>query len=102
MRARPARRGPQSVEQMAEQLSHEIGKNSVAFETPSVKGHIDLRGKAHFDQATRLRIPTPHVQISPKIAGPSGALGLGRQTTRPAIKADIRMARALAQRRGQL
>jgi hypothetical protein len=64
---------------MADQLSHALGKNSVAFETPSVKGHIDLRGKAHFDKATRLRIPTPHVQISPKFAGPGGVIGLGRQ-----------------------
>ena len=102
MRVRPARRGPQSVEQTADQLSHVIGQNSVVFETPSVKGHIDLRGQAHFDKATRWRIPTPDVQISPKIAGLSGAPGLGRQTTRPATKADIRRARALAKRRGQL
>src|SRR5918992_1519740 len=63
MRVRPARRGPQSVEQTADQLSHVIGQNSVVFETPSVKGHIDLRGQAHFDKATRWRIPTPDVQI---------------------------------------
>lgn len=84
---------------MADDLSGRIGKNSVPFETPSTKGHIDLRGKAHFDKATGQEIPTPHVQTRPKHVGPQGQVNLGPQTTRPATKADIRTAEKLVERR---
>jgi hypothetical protein len=52
----------QTPAQMAETLSNQIGKNSVPYRTSSAMGHIDLKGKAHFDKASGTRIPTPHVQ----------------------------------------
>lgn len=95
-------KGPSSLNQMADELSSKIGKNSVNFETPKFKGHIDLKGKAHFDKVSKTKIPTPHVQTRPKNIGPEGKINLGPETIRPATKADIRMARELFKRRGQL
>jgi RHS repeat-associated protein len=57
-----ATRGVKSTTQMAAELSHEIGKNSVSYRTPNKVGHIDLKGKSHFDKPTQQSIPTPHVQ----------------------------------------
>ena len=48
--------------EMAGELSTQIGKNSVRYTTPNKTGHIDLKGKSHFDKATGQNIPTPHVQ----------------------------------------
>ena len=88
-----------SAAEMAADLAGRIGKNSVPFETPTTKGHIDLKGKAHFDKATGQEIPTPHVQTRPKHVGPQGQVNLGPQTTEPATKADIRTAEKLVERR---
>jgi RHS repeat-associated protein len=87
--------GTKSAEQMAADLSKQLGKNTVTYETPSVKGHIDLAGRTHFDKATQTNIPTPHVQERPKSVGPNGKVNLGKETTRPATKQDIRTARRL-------
>ncbi|HQZ15390.1 MAG TPA: RHS repeat-associated core domain-containing protein [Vicinamibacteria bacterium] len=85
--------------EMAHELSEKTGKNSVSFETSSVRGHIDLQGKAHFDKATGQRIPTPHVQTRTKHIGPNGEVNLGPQTTRPATNADVRTAEKLSKRK---
>ena len=86
---------------MAEELSDQIGKNSVTFETPTKSGHIDLRGKAHFDKATQTTVPTPHVQTRTKSIGPNGAVSAPKKTevTAPAAKQDIRTARKLVERK---
>jgi hypothetical protein len=84
-----------SAGEMASDLSKEAGTNSVPYQTPSVSGHIDLTGKAHFDKATGTTIPTPHVQERPKSVGPNGKVNVGEQTTRAATKQDIRTARKL-------
>jgi hypothetical protein len=83
-----------SVGEMADDLSGQLGKNSVSFRTPNKVGHIDLKGKAHGG------VPTPHVQERALHTGPNGRTNLGRQTTRPATKQDIRTARVLEDRRG--
>lgn len=88
-----------SVEQMAGELRQQIGRNSVEFTSGSTKGHIDLAGKAHFDKATQTSIPTPHVQTRSMHVGPDGKINLGAETTRPATKQDIRVARELAKRK---
>ena len=91
--------GPMSVEDMAADLAGKLGKNSVEFETPTTAGHIDLAGKTHFDKATQKDIPTPHVQTRPKNVGPNGKTNLGKETTRPATKADVRTAGKLSKRK---
>jgi hypothetical protein len=87
-----------SAGEMAEALSNQIGKNSVAYRTPNKVGHIDLRGKAHFDKASGQRISTPHVQERPLHRGPNGRTNVGGQTTRSATKQDIRTARKIIER----
>ena len=91
--------GPKTTEEMAADLSGKLGKNTVEFETPSTVGHIDLAGKAHFDKPTQQKIPTPHVQTRPKNVGANGKMNLGKETTRPATKADVRTAAELAKRK---
>jgi hypothetical protein len=89
-----------TVGEMAESLSTEIGKNSVPYRTPNAVGHIDLRGKAHLDKPSGGYIPTPHVQERQVYRQPMGGrVNVGRQTTRPATKQDIRTARKLVERR---
>jgi hypothetical protein len=90
----------QSTAEMAENLSNQIGKNSVPYRTPNAVGHIDLKGKAHFDKPSGGRIPTPHVQERQLYQQPGGGrINVGPQTTRPATKQDIRTARKLVERR---
>jgi len=84
-----------TAEEMAADLSKSAGTNSVPYQTPSVSGHIDLAGKGHFDKATGQTIPTPHVQERPKSVGPNGKVNVGKQTTRPATKQDVRTAKKL-------
>lgn len=86
--------------EMASELSNQIGKNSVSYRTPNKVGHIDLQGKPHFDKATGTRISTPHVQERTIHRSPNGRTNVGRQTTRPATKQDVRTARKLVKRRG--
>jgi hypothetical protein len=91
-----------SVGEMADDLSGQLGKNSVSFETPTTSGHIDLKGKPHFDKATGQEIPTPHVQTQTKHVGPNGEVNLsGDVQTRPATKQDVRNARKLEEKRQQ-
>ncbi len=68
--------------------------------TPNKVGHIDLKGKGHFDKATGGVIATPHVQerVIHQQAG-GGRTNVGRQTTRAATKQDIRTARRIVERR---
>jgi hypothetical protein len=94
--------GPKNAQEMAEELSDRLGKNSVSFSTPTTRGHIDLRGKTHFDKATQTAIPTPHVQTKPIHVGPNGKTSLGKEVTRPATKQDVRIARKLAEKQGLL
>jgi RHS repeat-associated protein len=92
-----------AANEMAADLQKQLGKNSVPFETATTKGHIDLAGKAHYDKATQQTIPTPHVQTKPKSVSPDGTkTNLGKETTRPATKQDVRTARELEKRRGNL
>jgi hypothetical protein len=93
-----------TAQEMADELSDQIGKNSVSFTTPNKTGHIDLRGKSHFDKATQTEVPTPHVQTRDLKVGPNGQVSAPKKTeiTKPATKQDIRTARELAKRKGQL
>ncbi|MEM1222233.1 MAG: hypothetical protein AAGH40_05675 [Verrucomicrobiota bacterium] len=90
------------VDDMAAALQRQLSKNSVPFSTPGLKGHIDLSGKSHFDKVSKNIIPTPHVQIKPINIGPNGQINLGKEVTVPATKQDIRTARELERRRGNL
>jgi len=94
--------GKKTLSEMAQELSGKIGRNSVKFETSDVKGRIDLAGKAHFDKATQQYIPTPHVQTKAKHISPNGIPYLGTEITKPATKADIRLAKKLAKQQGLL
>lgn len=86
--------------EMAADLQKELGKNSVPFETPTTKGHIDLAGKSHFDKPTQTDVPTPHVQTKTKNTSPDGTkTSLSDERTRPATKQDVRTARELEKRR---
>ncbi|MFW6373911.1 MAG: RHS repeat-associated core domain-containing protein, partial [Thermodesulfobacteriota bacterium] len=93
-----------TAEEMAEELSDQIGKNSVSFTTQHQTGHIDLRGKSHFDKKTQTSIPTPHVQTRDLIIGPNNQISAPKKTeiTRPATKQDIRIARRIAKNKGLL
>lgn len=90
---------PKSIKEMASDLRAEIGKNSVKFRTPNKTGHIDLEGDEHYDKLTGQDIPTPHVQTKDIHVGPNGKISASRKSevTRPATKADIRIARRLAE-----
>jgi len=85
----------QTAKEMASELRKKLGRNSVEYSTASKKGHIDLEGEDHYDKLTGARIPTPHVQEKPIHIGPSGKMNLGKETIRPATKADIRNAERL-------
>jgi RHS repeat-associated protein len=92
--------GAKTTAQMAGELSDEIGKNSVSYRTPNKVGHIDLKGKSHFDKPTGQLIPTPHVQERVLNRSPGGGrVNTGAQTTRRATKQDIRTAREIIERR---
>ena len=93
-----------SAKEMADDLAGQINKNSVSFTTPGKTGHIDLRGKSHFDKKTQTTIDTPHVQTRDLKVGPNGHVTAPKKTeiTRPATKQDIRTARKLAERQGLL
>lgn len=96
--------GPKNAQQMAEELANKINKNSVTFSTPTTVGHIDLRGRAHFDKVTQMDIPTPHVQTSNVNIAPDGRrFPLKKtETATAATKQDIRIARKLAKLQGLL
>jgi len=87
---------------MARELSSQIGQNSVTFSTSTTQGHIDLQGASHFEKATGVDIPTPHVQTRKINIAPNGMINTSKKTevTRPATKQDIRVARELARRKG--
>lgn len=87
---------------MAQELSRQINRNSVTFSTPTTQGHIDLQGDAHFDKATKVKIPTPHVQTRTINIGPNGQITTSKKTevTTAATKQDVRVARELARRKG--
>jgi hypothetical protein len=93
-----------SAAEMADDLANQIGKNSVKFRTPNKAGHIDLRGKSHFDKRTQTEISTPHVQTRDIRVGPNGQISAPRKTeiTQPATRQDVRTARELARRQGLL
>lgn len=93
-----------NAQEMAEELANQLNKNTVTFSTPATMGHIDLRGRAHFDKITQTDIPTPHVQTSPINIAPNGKrFPLKKQeVARPATKQDIRTARELAKKQGIL
>nr|WP_281422797.1 RHS repeat-associated core domain-containing protein [Photorhabdus hainanensis] len=93
-----------NAQEMAEELANQLNKNTVTFSTPTTMGHIDLRGRAHFDKITQTDIPTPHVQTSPINIAPNGKrFPLKKQeVARPATKQDIRTARELAKKQGIL
>ena len=93
-----------NAEEMADELADEINKNSVNFSTTDSMGHIDLRGRAHFDKATQTDIPTPHVQTSQVNDVPGkGRFPLKKtEVARAATKQDIRTARKLAKIQGLL
>ncbi len=95
---------PKNAQEMAEELANQLNKNTVTFSTPTTMGHIDLRGRAHFDKITQTDIPTPHVQTSPINIAPNGKrFPLKKQeVARPATKQDIRTARELAKKQGIL
>ena len=87
-----------SAEEMATELRGKLGKNSVVFKTTSTKVHIDLAGKAHYDKVMREYIPTPHVQthlIHTSFYGKT-RITKNPETTIPATKDDIRLARRLS------
>jgi RHS repeat-associated protein len=84
-----------SPAEMADDLQKEVGKNRVSAETATHQVNIDLKGKAHFDKATKKLIPTPHVQTYKKNVGPNGKINFSNGTTRPATKKDIRTARKI-------
>ncbi|MER1888588.1 Rhs family protein, partial [Proteus mirabilis] len=93
-----------TVQEMAEDLANRINRNTVTFSTPTSMGHIDLRGRSHFDKVTQADIPTPHVQVSPINVAPNGnRFPLKKlEAARPATKQDIRTAEKLAERQGLL
>ncbi|MEY0304849.1 RHS repeat-associated core domain-containing protein, partial [Providencia manganoxydans] len=93
-----------TVQEMAEDLANRINRNTVTFSTPNSMGHIDLRGRAHFDKVTQTDIPTPHVQVSPINVAPNGnRFPLKKlEEARPATKQDIRTAEKLAEKQGLL
>ncbi|MEX3970507.1 RHS repeat-associated core domain-containing protein [Paraburkholderia caribensis] len=94
--------GPKGTTEMAQELSKQIGQNSVTFATPTTQGHIDLQDATHFDKATGVDIPTPHVQTRNINIGPGGQITTSKKTevTRAASKRDVRVARELARRKG--
>ncbi|WP_321573040.1 RHS repeat domain-containing protein, partial [Hafnia alvei] len=96
--------GPKTAKEMAEELADKINRNSVNFSTSTKMGHIDLRGRSHFDKATKTDIPTPHVQSSDVNIRPDGARFPLKKTevAEAATKQDIRTARKLAKRQGLL
>ncbi|WP_226288411.1 RHS repeat-associated core domain-containing protein [Burkholderia arboris] len=97
-----ASQGPKDATEMAQELSRQINRNSVTFSTPTTQGHIDLQGDAHFDKATKVKIPTPHVQTRTINIGPNGQITTSKKTevTTAATKQDVRVARELARRKG--
>jgi RHS repeat-associated protein len=94
--------GSKTESQMTEDLSKEIGKNSVETYTPSEKIRVDLKGKAHFDKPTNTTIPTPHVQTAKVNRSPSGQINTSGKRTRPATKADVRTARRIVEHRKKI
>ena len=95
--ARSANAAKQSktAAEMAESLSNEIGKNSVQYRTPNSVGHIDLKAKPTM---TSLAVATPPHRM---FSNDRFIFNVGRQTTLPATKQDIRIARRLVERRKQ-
>ncbi|MDQ9127420.1 RHS repeat-associated core domain-containing protein [Serratia fonticola] len=91
-----------NTEEMTNELANEINKNSIYFSTIDKMGHIDLRGRTHFDKLTKTDIPTPHVQVSPKVKTPDGRFFplKKKEEVYSATKADIRLARKLAKNKG--
>lgn len=89
---------------MAEELADRINKNSVDFSTSTTIGHIDLRGRSHFDKISQTDIPTPHVQSSQINISLDGRRFPLKKTevARSATKQDIRVARKLAKLKGLL
>jgi RHS repeat-associated protein len=81
--------------EMANDLSKQTGKNRAIANTPNKQVRIDLNGKPHFDKSTKTNIPTPHVHESKINRGPNGQVSTSNKTTRPATKADIRVARKI-------
>ena len=94
--------GSKDETQMAQELSNQIGRNSVTFSTPTTQGHIDLQGASHFDKVTGVDIPTPHVQTRKINVAPNGMVTTSKKTevTKAATKQDVRVARELARRQG--
>lgn len=64
--------------------------------------HIDLQGASHFDKATGVDIPTPHVQTRKINVAPNGMITTFKkmEVARVATKQDVRVARELARRQG--
>ncbi|ERK05191.1 Rhs-family protein [Serratia fonticola AU-P3(3)] len=93
-----------NVEEMANELANQINKNTITFSTVDKMGHIDLRGRSHFDKLTKIDIPTPHAQISPKVKTPDGRFFplKKKEEAYYATKLDIRIARRLAKEQGIL
>jgi hypothetical protein len=89
--------GPKSAEEMAADLSDELGTNRVSAVTAGgVQVDIDLRGKGHYDKEPGRVIETPHVHEAQTHTGPNGERNTGPKTTRPATKADVRTAQKIA------
>jgi len=84
--------------EMADELSIDLGRNSVTYRTVNKSGHIDLRGDTHWDKVTERAIETPHVQEYNLHKGPDGKMSTYRKSEviRLATKADIRVAKRLA------
>lgn len=61
-----------------------------------------MRGRTHFDKLTKTDIPTPHVQVSPKVKTPDGRFFplKKKEEVYSATKVDIRLARKLANKQG--
>jgi hypothetical protein len=90
-----------SVEEAGGNLAKQVGTNRVSVMTPSGRMQIDLAGKAHFDKALGVDIPSPHVKFQELNFGPNGKSNLSPGTTQPATMTDIRTARKIIERRGQ-
>ena len=90
--------GNACVKRAAADLAKKNGKNRVSVRTANTQIDIDLQGKGHFDKPSGTMIETPHVHVSEIHVG-AGGTSLSNKTTRPATMADIRMARAIMERR---
>ena len=87
--------GPKSVGEMANDVSNQIGKNSVTIKTSEGAQRFDLKGAEHKG------VPTPHVQGLKNNTNPkTGVTFLNKQAkdVRPMSKADVRVVKNYIQR----